>query len=510
MATGIKQAAKRSNLAGGVTAGSLVIMMVALIVFPSELLPTFRESHFVVSEAAAPGTSLQATRQIGQTLTTDFLAVPGVQSVVQQMGRSEGGEDVSGPERSEFHIELTPGLSGAALDDVETALSEIVDRQPGLETEVLTFLGDRIGESVTGETAPVAVSVFGEDLDSLDIAAQGVSRALATIPDIGEVTRKTPPQAPSIRITPDVARLADSGLTVNDLLDTVSSAFQGSLATQLYRPDRAEDVTVILPPDLRADPSAIGQVFLRGGIGGPVPLSSVADISIGSQRMIVSREAGRRREVVTAAPESSKVAAVTRQVQTAINGLRLPPGVVASVVSTADAAASARNQLMLNCALAAIAAIILLLLAFGDGRSVVLVLCSAPAAFLGGIVALPLAGGTLSLGALVGFVTLFGVAARNSILLVSHVDHVVRVEQRPWSMQTLVEATQERVTPILMTALVTGLGLLPLALQNGEAGREIQGPMAIVILGGLLTSTAATLLLLPALIWRFRSAPVEV
>ncbi|WP_426043011.1 efflux RND transporter permease subunit [Brevundimonas sp. TWP2-3-4b1] len=505
-ATGlIASGAGRGSVAMVATAASVVALLVAPFIFPSELLPTFREGHFVVGVSAAPGTSLEASRNLGQSLTTEFLAIDGVQTVEQQIGRAQGGEDTWGPEQSEFHIELKPHLSGAAQDRVEAGLRAALDSHPGLETEVLTFLGDRIGESVTGEKAPVAVSVFGDDLGDLDLASHAVARALEAIPGAGDVTRQTPPEAPAIRISPRVDQLGNAGLTVNDMLDVVSSAYLGTVATQLYRPDRAIDVTVILPPELRADPAAIGQVVLRGAAG-EVPLSSVADVGMGSQRTVVSREAGRRREVITADPDPADVARVAREAKAAIASLRLPPGIVASVSSTADAAASARNQLVFNCAIAALAAVVLLLLVFGDGRSVGLVLCSAPVALLGGILALPLAGGSLSLGALVGFVTLFGISSRNSILLVSHVDHVIRHEKREWSVETLVKATEERVTPILMTALVTGLGLLPLALQNGEAGREIQGPMAIVILGGLLTSTAATLFMLPALIWRYRRA----
>ncbi|WP_035304564.1 efflux RND transporter permease subunit [Brevundimonas aveniformis] len=500
----ITRAAGQSRIALGVTGVALVAMVVAPFLFPSELLPTFREGHFVVGVSAQPGTSLAASRQLGQDLTAQFLAIDGVQTVEQQIGRAQGGEDTWGPERSEFHIELRPHLSGAAQDRIEASLHTSLDNHPGLETEVLTFLGDRIGESVTGETAAVAVSLYGEDLNDLDTASQAVAQALQTIPGTGDIIRQTPPEAPALRISPRIEQLGDVGLTVNDMLDVVSSAYLGTVATQLYRPDRAVDVTVILPPERRIDPNAISQLQIRGAFGGEVALSSVADIGMGGQRTVISREAGRRREVVTADPVPAQVARVARQAESAVAALHLPPGVVASVNSTATAAAGARNQLVFNCALAAVAAIILLLLALGDGRSVGLVLCSAPVAFLGGVLALPLAGGTLSLGALVGFVTLFGVAARNAILLVSHVEHVVHHEGRDWSLETLIEATQERVTPILMTALVTGLGLLPLALQNGEAGREIQGPMAIVILGGLLSSTAATLLLLPALIWRFR------
>ncbi|QTN19874.1 efflux RND transporter permease subunit [Brevundimonas sp. AJA228-03] len=499
----IARGAGQGRVAIVVTCASAAAMLVAPFVFPSELLPTFREGHFVVGVSAVPGTSLEASRSLGRSLTTEFLAIDGVQTVEQQIGRAQGGEDTWGPEQSEFHIELKPHLSGAAQDRVEAGLHAALESHPGLETEVLTFLGDRIGESVTGEKAPVAVSVFGDDLGELDLASHAVARALEAIPGTGDVTRQTPPEAPAVRISPRVDQLGNAGLTVNDMLDVVSSAYLGTVATQLYRPDRAIDVTVILPPEQRADPTAIGQVMLRGAAG-EVPLSSVADVGMGSQRTVVSREAGRRREVVTADPNPANVARVAREAKAAIASLRLPPGIVASVSSTADAAASARNQLVFNCAIAALAAVVLLILAFGDGRSVGLVLCCAPVALLGGILALPLAGGSLSLGALVGFVTLFGISSRNSILLVSHVDHVVRHEAREWSLHTLVKATEERVTPILMTALVTGLGLLPLALQNGEAGREIQGPMAIVILGGLLTSTAATLFMLPALIWRFR------
>jgi Cu/Ag efflux pump CusA len=149
----------------------------------------------------------------------------------------------------------------------------------------------------------------------------------------------------------------------------------------------------------------------------------------------------------------------------------------------------------------------LLLLAFSSARAVGLILGSAPFALIGGVVAVGLTGASLSLGSLVGFVTLFGIAARNAILLVSHADHLVRVEGQPWSLDAVIRATRERVTPILMTALVTALGLLPLAIQTGQAGREIQGPMAIVILGGLLSSTAMSLFLLPALVWRYGRAP---
>lgn len=183
--------------------------------------------------------------------------------------------------------------------------------------------------------------------------------------------------------------------------------------------------------------------------------------------------------------------------------VKLPPGVYLEYAGAAEGMKAAQQELTFNVLLAAGGIVALLLIAFGGGRAVALILGSAPFAMVGGVVAVAVSGASLSLGSLVGFVTLFGVAARNAILLVSHVEHLVEVEGCDWSLETVLRATRERVTPILMTALVTALGLAPLAVQTGQAGREIQGPMAVVILGGLLTSTAMSLLLAPALIWRF-------
>lgn len=188
--------------------------------------------------------------------------------------------------------------------------------------------------------------------------------------------------------------------------------------------------------------------------------------------------------------------------------MKLPPGVYLDFTGTAEGAASARTELLFNSAAALVGVIVLLLLAFRSGRDTALILGSTPFALVGGVVAVALSGGSLSLGSLVGFVTLFGIAARNTILLVSHLKHLVTVEDHSWSAETVVLAARERVTPILITALVTGLGVLPLAIGSGQAGREIQGPMAVVILGGLVSSTVASLLLLPSLAWRFGRPPV--
>ena len=495
-----------SVVALAVTAGGFVM-------FNKELLPSFKEGHFVLGVSGPPGTSLGVMRRYGEGITRELLAIPGVGSAEQQIGRAVGGEDTWGTEKSEFHIELKPHLSGAAQDRVQDAIHKVLDGYPGLKTEVLTFLGDRIGESLTGETAALAVSVYGPDLDVLDRTAGQIATVLKALPDAEDVNVQTPPQATVVRVDLDFARLAQYGLSASDVLEAVQTAYQGAQAAQVFKDNRVIDIAVATPPGMRQDPEAVGDLLLRGGNGVATPLKQVAKVYLTEGRTLISHEGGQRRQVVTANPKPSKVDRYTKAAKAAIAAkVRLPPGVYLDYSGTAKAASAAQTELMVNVLLAAGGVVALLLIAFGSGRATTLILGAAPFALIGGVIAVALTGATLSLGSLVGFVTLFGVAARNAILLISHTAHLVSEEGQSWTLETVIRATRERVTPILMTALVTALGLLPLALQTGQAGREIQGPMAIVILGGLITSTIMSLILLPALIWNYwrpRTAPVR-
>ncbi len=485
-----------------------VLAIVGLFFFSGELLPSFKEGHFVLGVSAQPGTSLSVMRRYGESISQDLLAIDGIASVEQQIGRSEGGEDTWGPEKSEFHVELKPNLSGAKQDEVEASIHKVLDGYPGLETEVLTFLGDRIGESLTGETAALAVNIYGGDPDTLAATAEQISTELGKVKDAGDVQVQTPPSTPSVHIDIDRAAAAQHGLTPVDILSAVQSAYEGVTAAQIYRNDRALDVAVTLPNELRQSPEAVSELLVRGTDGSMARLGDIARVTLDESRTIISHNGGRLLETVTANPEPAAVAHVTKAAQAAISAhVKLPTGVYLEYVSVADEANKARNELLLNTGMAIVGIIALLTLAFGSGRAVGLIVASAPFALVGGVIAVALTGASLSLGSLVGFVTLIGVAARNSILLLAHTQQLAD-EGHEWTLETVIRATQERVTPILMTALVTALGLLPLAFGTGQAGREIQGPMAIVILGGLITSTLMSLLVLPAMIWRFHHPKV--
>jgi Cu/Ag efflux pump CusA len=245
-------------------------------------------------------------------------------------------------------------------------------------------------------------------------------------------------------------------------------------------------------------------LLLRSANGLAVPLSSVAHVYLTEGRTSIAHEGGRARQVVTANPKPRDVQRVTAAAKAAIAAkVVLPAGVYLDYTGAAEGTAQAQGELLFNVGIAGLGVVALLLVAFGSGKAAAIILASAPFALAGGVIAVALTGASLSLGSLVGFVTLFGIAARNAILLISHTEHLIAHEGRDWSLDTVILATRERTTPILMTALVTALGLLPLALATGQAGREIQGPMAIVILGGLATSTVMSLLLAPALVWRY-------
>ena len=506
----LTRASSRPGLAVIGVVAAAAVTGAGFLLFNSELLPNFREGHFVLGVAGPPGTSLGVMRKYGEGITHDLLAIDGIQSVEQQIGRASGGEDAFGTERSEFHVELRPKLSGKEQDRIQEGIHKVLDSYPGLETEVLTFLGDRIGESLSGETASLAVGVYGADLDTLDKTAADIAAVLEKIPGAVDVKIQIPPSTPVVRVDLNLPALARYGLAPAEVLDAIQTAYQGAVAAQVYQESRALDIAVTTPPEVRQDPEAVGDLLIRAQGGQIVALKDIANVYLTDGRTSIAHEGGRPRQVVTANPAPKDAQKVTKAAKDAIaRSVKLPPGVYLDYSGTAEGTAAAQRQLLFNVAIALLGVVAVLLITFRSGRSVGLILASAPFALVGGVAAVALTGASLSLGSLVGFVTLFGVAARNAILLVSHLDHLVLAEGEVWSLGAIARATRERVTPILMTALVTALGVLPLAIQTGQAGREIQGPMAIVILGGLITSTIASLVVLPSLIWRFGRPPVS-
>ena len=472
--------------------------------FGGELLPEFREGHFVVGLKGLPGTSIEESLRTGKQLADAMLANEHIASVEQQVGRAEAGEDTWGPNQSEFHIDLKPGTTPAEEVETQSFLRAMIEEFPGVQGEVLTFLGDRISESISGETSMVVVNVFGEDLDQLDATAKRISAQLQATQGSADVQVKAPPGAPvlSVHLRPD--RLTQFGFRPLDVLETVQTAFQGADVAQMVRGNRIHELAVILDDSARRDPETVGDLMLVNGDGVRMTLKQLADIELTNGRPSINHDGARRRQTVTCNVEKRDVSTFVDEARSKVQAnVKLPSDVYLEWSGAAEEKAKAQHELIIHSLLAGLGVILLLCIVFNRASHVALVLANVPFALVGGVLAVFALGGNTSIGSLVGFVTLFGISTRNSIMLISHYEHLVKFEGAEWSLETVARGAGERLVPILMTALVTALGVLPLALGSGEAGREIEGPMAIVILGGLVSSTLLNLLVLPALAWKF-------
>jgi Cu/Ag efflux pump CusA len=490
---------------GLVLAAVLLLGAAGIVLLPllgSRLLPDFREDYLIAHAALRPGISLTETSRVGQRIAERLAAIPGIKSVAEQIGRAENGQDPDAPNKSEFEIQLDR-TQGISAEQIEARVRAVFDDFPNQLVEIYSVLAERIGETLSGEGAPFFVSVFGPDLDADDQVAGEIADVLRRWPQSGTVRLEVPPRQPELRIEMRPDQLALYGLTAAEVLKTINAAFHGSVVAELNQSDRSVPI-VVRVAGVDGTPQAVRDLVLRGRQGALVPLSSVAELDIVSARSLIDHEDGLRRQVVVANPKTTDQSGYARAARQAVAAqVKLPPDVYLRYGGTAPAQAAAARELLLHSAAALVLIVLLLAVAFGHGRHVLLVLAALPSTLLGGVAAVALTGGSLSLGAMVGFVALFGMAARNTILLISHYDHLVTIEQQPWSAAMALRGAEERLTPVLLTALLTGLALLPVAIQSHQPGHEIEGPMAVVILGGLVSSTLVSLILVPPLAARW-------
>jgi CzcA family heavy metal efflux pump len=493
----------RPKLVLGLTLVVFLGAMATLPFFGGEFLPEFREGHYILHMRAVPGTSLAESIRLGKLVTAELLKNPRIRSVSQEAGRAENGEDTEGPQYSELHVDLRP-LAGEEAEAAEAEIRGTLAQFPGLTFTVESFLAERMEETISGATAQFVINIFGNDLDVLDQKAGEVRQALAKVPGAVDVSLPAQPGLPELtaRLRPE--RLLQYGFEPTAVLDAVQTAYQGTVVSQIYQGKQVFDVAVMLDETNRENPETIGSLQLRGPLGVMVPLANLADIHPSNGRYSVIHAGAQRLQQVTCNVAGRDVTSFASEVERTVAAkVPFPPGVFALYAGTAQAQAQAKHDLLAHSLLAGTGIVILLALLFGSGRSLLLILANLPFALIGGVLTVFASGGLLSVGSLVGFVTLFGITLRNSIMMVSHFEQLVRQEGMAWGTETALRGVSERLLPILMTAIVTGLGLLPLAIGSGEAGREIEGPMAIVILGGLITSTALNLLVLPTLALRY-------
>jgi CzcA family heavy metal efflux pump len=495
-------AEERPRLLIGTVGVLVVVGIAALFLLSTSFLPDLREGNITVHMTAIPGTSLAESMRLGDRVTAMLMKIPYVQSVAQRSGRAEVATDTNGIHESEIDVNMQ-ATDGSQVQTTENDIRSVLAQVPGAILTSNSFLTERINETLSGYGAAVVINIYGNDLDQIDQVAAQIPPILQSIPGGAEVSMESPPGMPEIQIRLRPESLARWGFDPVTVLDAVRTAYGSEIVGQTYEGNRVFDVAVRLAPSGSPQVAEIGALPLRSPDGNFVTLGQLADIQNTSGRYVILHEGARRVQTITCNVRGRDVSSFVHDAQQRVAQIKMPPGTYVDFSGTAAAQAQSNRELLVNSIFAGLGMILLLTVVVGDARNLLLMLANLPFALVGGVFAAGITGVNLSLGSLVGFVTLFGITLRNSIMLISHYEHLVKSEGMTWGVYAMLRGASERLAPILMTALVTGLGLLPLAIGSGDPGREIEGPMAIVILGGLITSTLLNLLVLPALALRY-------
>jgi CzcA family heavy metal efflux pump len=499
----LEGAAASPRLVIAAAATLCILAGAALPFFGGSFLPQLQERSFVVHMAGIPGTSLGESMRIGAVVTNELMKNPSVARVSQRVGRAELGDDTTGPHESEFDVRLK-ALDGKNVGEIQDELRKTLKEIPGYGFSMNSFLTERIDETLSGTRADVAIKIFANDLDVLNDEAKKIADLLSQVRGAADVRVQAPGGMPQMMVQLVPARLLQLGFHPVDVLDAIQTAYQGAIVSQLYQGNRFFDVSVILDARNRRDPESVKNLMIKNTGDTQMPLNQLSSVRLTPGPYAILHDSAHRVQVVTCNVEGRDLTSFVAEAERKLHsGAALSPGVYLEFAGAAQARAQSQHEILLNSVIAAVVIACLLYIAFGNVRNLLLVLVNVPFALVGGVIAAWLAGGWLSLGSMVGFVTLFGITMRNSIMMISHFDHLVSVEGMTWGHDAAMRGASERLLPILMTALVTALGLLPLAIGSGAPGREIEGPMAIIILGGLFTSTALNLLVLPTLALRY-------
>ena len=457
----------------------------------------------ILVDLTAPGSiSPDAMRDFGQRISREILATPGVQSVAEEIGRDPTSARAWGLGRARFDVGLGPSPSIGAQERAAGQIRKTLAAYPGLEATVSTALA--ADDPAGPPPGRFAVAVVGEDAEALGDTAGRIAAVLRPLAHAGEVRAPDRATAPTVRVDLNFSSLAIYGLSAADVMETVQTAFEGQRAARVYEAGRAVDLAVTAGSDLSRDPEAVGDLLLRSSSGFSTPLKKVANVYLTDAPASIVHEGGLAQAVVTADPPARDAARFAAQARTVIASKVTPPAGVYVVYPPApDGAAAARRALLIGALLAVAAVMVVLLLAFRSSRSAVLILGAGPPALVGGVLVVVLGGGELGFGAAAGLVALFGLSARNAILLLARIEELVLRRGAEWSLPVVVAAAADRLIPILAATLCIALGLLPLILFDNQPGAEILRPMAGVILGGIVTGSAFNILVLPILAHRF-------
>ena len=485
-----------------VMALSVVLLAASLLLVPTfgrSFLPEFQEGNFIIAVTTLPGTSLTESIRLGGRITEILRRYPEVVSVAQRAGRAELDEDAQPPNFSEFDVVLTYGTRDP--EELVNAIREDLEKVPGVAVNVGQFIAHRLDEVLSGIRAQVAIKIYGPDLATLRDLGGRVESILREVRGVRDLQLEQQINVPEIRIKVNREEAGRLGLTPGDVLETAQIAFNGEVVSQVVEGQRFFPLFLWFDEESRRDRVGMGNLLIDATDKRKVPLRTVAEVSEDEGPYFINREKVQRRIAVQANVQGRDLGSMIAEAQEEIRkGVTFPPGYFIEYGGQFESQQEATRILTLYGALALIATFLLLFKAFSSLRSSLIVLANLPLALIGGIVAIFLAGRIVSVPSLIGFIGVFGIAARNGIILVSHYRHL-RAEGLPRE-DVIIEGSKDRLAPVLMTALAAALGVLPLVFGD-VAGKELERPMAHVILGGLLTSTVLNMLVVPTVFARF-------
>lgn len=483
---------------------SLLVLALAAVPFiGGEFLPEFNEGNLIIHMIGAPGTSLEESLRTGAIAQRRLAGVPEVIKVAQQAGRAELGEDTFGTNFNELHVNLKE--SNRRRDEVVSDVRRRLEDIHGFAFSIKQFISERIEEVLSGTTATIVVKLFGPDLEVLQQKGKEIQTAIADVPGVADLNLEQQTGVPKVLVRFNRETLALYGLNSADLAETIRAAFFGTKVSDVFEQQRSFPIFVRYPPAVAQDLQTMRQTLVDTPTGAKVPLGALAEVQIVSGPDTINRENAQRRTVVSCNVSNGSLSDVVVAIKQRINErVRLPVGYYLEYGGAYQAQSEALRQILWLSGAAALGIFLLLFQAFRSIKQALLVMANLPLALIGGIVALFIASeGEASVASLVGFITLFGIATRNGIMLITHYNHLMKEEGIAFGRELAARGAMERLSPILMTALTAGLGLLPLALSAGKPGRELEQPMAVVILGGLFTSTLLNMMVLPALYLKY-------
>ncbi len=473
------------------------------------LLPSFKERDFLMHWVTKPGTSHDEMNRITIAASNELRAVPGVQNFGAHVGRAVAADEVVGINFTENWISVHPD---ADYDATLAKIQEVVDGYPGLYRDVMTYLKERIREVLTGSSEAIVIRVYGPELAELRKTIVNIKTALADVKGMKELHGELIEEIPHIAVKVDLDKAQSYGLKPGDVRRAASAIIGGIELSDIYMSSQLYDVLLIGSPHLRQNLTTVQNLMIDTPNGGQVKLVDVASVAMLPTPNVVKRErASRRMDIAANLSGERDLGSVVRDVEARLKTVDFPTQYHAELIGEHTERKAAEQRIFIFSLAALVGIFVLLQASFGSWRLATVAFFTLPSALVGGIIAAWVSGGIISLGSLVGFITVLGIAGRNAILLINHYQHLEQHEGMVFGRELALRGAMERLSPILMTALTTGLGIVPLVVAGNLPGHEIEHPMAVVILGGLVSSCLLNLFILPTIyLWLSKTDPFRI